>query len=83
MMVLNKVSRYDVARNALQASRENNPKVDAVADRLIQELDKQVADFWVYIKANGKGQKFRCISILFPNAFLVDPDGVFDRPEEI
>lgn len=55
MLVLNNLSRYDVARFAVQAVRRKNPNVDAIADKLVQEIDKRVEDFWVYIKENGKG----------------------------
>ncbi|CAG7850341.1 Probable phosphoketolase [Serendipita indica DSM 11827] len=54
MLVLNKVSRYHVAKFALSRGRKSNPKVDAVADKLIQEIDKKVDDFWKYINENGK-----------------------------
>jgi hypothetical protein len=55
MLVLNNLSRYHVAKFAIQAGR-GNPKVDSVADRLVQEINKNVDDFWVYIKENGKGE---------------------------
>jgi phosphoketolase len=55
MLVLNNLSRYHVAKFAIQAGRKN-PKVDSVADRHVQEIDKKVDDFWVYIKENGKGE---------------------------
>ncbi|PVF98371.1 D-xylulose 5-phosphate/D-fructose 6-phosphate phosphoketolase [Serendipita vermifera] len=54
MMVLNQVSRYDVAKVAIGAARKVNDKVDAVADKLIQQIDKQLDDFWKYIKETGK-----------------------------
>jgi len=54
MLVLNKVSRYDVAKIAIQASRKCNVHIDSVADKFLQDIDKQVEDFWTYIKANGK-----------------------------
>jgi phosphoketolase len=56
MMVLNQVSRYDVAKVALNAGRKANPKVDAVADKFMQEIDKQLEEFWKYIKETGKGE---------------------------
>lgn len=55
MLVLNKLSRYHVAKYAIQATRKKNPSVNAVADRLVQEIDKMVDDFWVYINENGRG----------------------------
>ncbi|CAG8770948.1 4517_t:CDS:2, partial [Acaulospora colombiana] len=54
MMVLNQVSRYDVAKVAITAARKVNDKVDPVADKLLQQIDKQVDDFWKYIKETGK-----------------------------
>jgi phosphoketolase len=55
MLVLNNLSRYYVAKFAVQTARKSNPKVNSVADRLAQEIDKKMDDFWVYIKENGKG----------------------------
>lgn len=81
MLVLNKVSRYDVAKTAIQVGRKDNPQIDAVADKLIQEIEKQVADFWVYIKANGKGQSPAHISSFCLSTYSLDPDGIFDRPQ--
>ncbi|KAG8764400.1 hypothetical protein FRC16_008396 [Serendipita sp. 398] len=54
MLVLNKVSRYDVAKFAIQAARGANPEVDSVADRLLQEIDNRIEDFWKFINENGK-----------------------------
>jgi hypothetical protein len=56
MMVSNQVSRYDVAKVALSAGRKVNPKVDAVADKFMQEIDKQLDKFWKYIRETGKGE---------------------------
>jgi xylulose-5-phosphate/fructose-6-phosphate phosphoketolase len=56
MMVLNHVSRYHVAKFALEAGRKFNPAVDAVADELLARLDQQLEDFWKYIKETGKGE---------------------------
>jgi hypothetical protein len=80
MLVLNKVSRYDVAKVAIQASRKGNAHIDSVADMLLQSIDKQVEDFWTYIKENGKGAqcKTHCYLSLTYNP---DPDGVFDKPK--
>jgi phosphoketolase len=58
MLVLNNLSRYYVAKFAILAGRKN-PEVDSVADRLVQEIDKKVDDFWVYINDNGKGESER------------------------
>jgi hypothetical protein len=55
MLVLNKVSRYDVARFAIQAGRKVNPQVDAIADNVLEKLDVDVKEFWKYIRANDKG----------------------------
>lgn len=79
MLVLNKLSRYYVAKYAVQAARKKNPSVDANADRLVQEIDKMVDDFWAYIEENGKG---KCPLPLMSRITdcSVDPDGVFDRP---
>jgi len=54
MLALNKVSRYDVAKIAIQAGRKGNAHVDSVADKLLQGIDKKVKDFWAYIYENGK-----------------------------
>jgi hypothetical protein len=67
MLVLNKVSRYDVAKIAIQGSRKGNTHIDSVADKLLQNIDKQVEDFWAYIKENGKGRTM-------PNSLLLIAD---------
>jgi hypothetical protein len=80
MLVLNKVSRYDVAKIAIQASRKCNVHIDSVADKFLQDIDKQVEDFWTYIKANGKGQTMQ-ISPVLSLTPKPDPAGVFDKPK--
>ncbi|KAG8806859.1 hypothetical protein FRC17_004766 [Serendipita sp. 399] len=54
MLVLNKVSRYDVAKYAIQTTRRANPKVDSVANIVMQEIDNRTKDFWKFINENGK-----------------------------
>lgn len=56
MLVLNRVSRYDVARVAIEAARKCNPEVEDIADRALQEIEKSLDEFWNYIKGNGKGE---------------------------
>jgi hypothetical protein len=80
MLILNKVSRYDIARVAIKSSRKGNAHVDSVADKLLQDIDKQVENFWAYIKENGKGQTIR-ISLLLIADLHPDPDGIFDMPK--
>lgn len=54
MLVLNKVSRYDVAKIAIEEGRKLDKLDSTTADQLIQNLEQQVKDFWKYADENGK-----------------------------
>lgn len=61
MLVLNKVSRYDVASVAIEAGRTNGDKLNSTADQLIQQIKEQVNAFWKYVDENAKGLCYRVL----------------------
>ncbi|KAG9259041.1 XFP N-terminal domain-containing protein [Emericellopsis atlantica] len=56
MMMLNKVSRYDLAARALRAAAGRDDKVKSKLDELVRKIDEEVAEIREYITANGKGK---------------------------
>jgi len=54
MMMLNKVSRYDLAARALRAAAGRDDKVKSRLDDLVRKIDDEVAEIREYITANGK-----------------------------
>lgn len=58
MLVLNKVSRYDIAKVAIEAGRKQNAELDLVADKVLGQLEEDVKEFWRYVRENGKGTTY-------------------------
>jgi len=56
MMLVNCVSRFDVAARALRAGARNNDEVKGRLDGLLKEVDKRVEDVRNYIGKFGKGE---------------------------
>ncbi|KAH8744563.1 XFP N-terminal domain-containing protein [Diaporthe sp. PMI_573] len=54
MMLLNGVSRYDVARTALRQATWRNEAVHEDLDKAIEDIDKRVEDIRKYIYDNGQ-----------------------------
>lgn len=56
MLSVNKVSRYHVAKVAIEAGRECNDGVKAIASEVLSELEKSIQDHEAYIRNHGKGK---------------------------
>ncbi|KAL2194191.1 XFP N-terminal domain-containing protein [Corynascus similis CBS 632.67] len=54
MMLVNGVSRFDLARKALQVGADRNVEVKGQADRLVGEVDRRVEDVRQFIVEHGK-----------------------------
>ncbi|KJZ71510.1 hypothetical protein HIM_09098 [Hirsutella minnesotensis 3608] len=54
MMLVNRVSRFDVARRALRAATKHNDEVKAKLDGLLGQVDAKTKEVADYIAANGK-----------------------------
>lgn len=57
MMLVNKVSRFEVAARALKGAAEHNEEVRAKLDDTLKELESKVKEARDYIFANGKGKQ--------------------------
>lgn len=82
MLVLNKVSRYDVVKVAIEEGGKIGKPDSATIDKLKQDIEKQVEDFWKYAHQNGKG--LWCLFTNYCGYMLtspLDPDGIFDKPQ--
>lgn len=55
MMLVNRVSRFDVARRALRASAKRNDGVRTKLDELLGRVDAKAKEVADYVAANGKG----------------------------
>ncbi|KAM0436590.1 hypothetical protein ACHAPT_002298 [Fusarium lateritium] len=56
MMLVNWVSRFDVAKRALKGGAENNDKVKAKLDEVSRKIDARVEEVRTYIRDEGKGE---------------------------
>ena len=56
MMLLNAVSRFDVAKRALTAGAESNEEVKAKLNDYLGDIDKRVQGVRCFISDNGKGK---------------------------
>ncbi|KAK3934616.1 D-xylulose 5-phosphate/D-fructose 6-phosphate phosphoketolase [Diplogelasinospora grovesii] len=56
MMLVNRVSRFNVAEGALEAGAQRNGEVKKNLDSLIKQLQERVQSVRDYIKDNGKGK---------------------------
>lgn len=56
MMLVNRVSRFDVARWALKNAAEHNEKVKAKLDEVLKKIDARVEKVRKYICNEGKGR---------------------------
>ncbi|EKJ78242.1 hypothetical protein NXS19_011453 [Fusarium pseudograminearum] len=54
MMLLNWVSRFDVAKRALKGAAETNDKIKAKLDETLKKIDDRVEEVRKYIAENGK-----------------------------
>ncbi|EWG44569.1 hypothetical protein FVEG_15677 [Fusarium verticillioides 7600] len=54
MMLLNWVSRFDVAKRALKGAAETNDKIKAKLDETLKKIDDRVAEVKKYIQDEGK-----------------------------
>ncbi|KAF5641901.1 xylulose-5-phosphate fructose-6-phosphate phosphoketolase [Fusarium tjaetaba] len=54
MMLLNWVSRFDVAKRALKGAAETNDKIKAKLDETLKKIDDRVAEIKKYIQDEGK-----------------------------
>lgn len=55
MMLVNKVSRFDVAERALRCVSKHNNSVESQLDKYLAKLDNQKDDIVTYIHQQGKG----------------------------
>lgn len=60
MMLVNCVSRYDVAIRALKGGAEVNEKVKARLDAAIGEIEAKVREVREFIQEHGKGERTSC-----------------------
>ncbi|RKL33323.1 putative phosphoketolase [Fusarium oxysporum] len=54
MMLLNWVSRFDVAKRALKGAAESNDKIKSKLDETLKKIDDRVAEVKKYIQDEGK-----------------------------
>ena len=55
MMLVNCVSRFDVAKRALRSASEQNENVKGILDQALKQVDLRVSEVRDYIQAQGKG----------------------------
>lgn len=55
MMLLNGVSRYDLAKTALRSAAERNESVQNVLDEALKKIEAKVQDTTDYIYESGQG----------------------------
>ena len=86
MMLVNSVSRFDVATRALQVGLEGDKEGSGRIGNLIKEIEKRVVDVRRFIADNGKGI---FAGLLFlpkgsleceTNMPIKDPDDTYDMP---
>jgi xylulose-5-phosphate/fructose-6-phosphate phosphoketolase len=78
MMLVNWVSRFDVAKRALKGAAESNEKVKAKLDEMLKKIDDRVSEVKKFIQDESKG-KFICHeSDIFSTNMLLDPEDLYD-----
>lgn len=55
MMLVNQVSRFDVAKRALKSAAEHNDKIKGQLDEILMKIDARVDEVKSHISAEGKG----------------------------
>lgn len=87
MMLVNKVSRFDVASRALRAGAEHNEEVKKNLERYVGEIEKKVDMVRQFIVENGKGAYSRPNLAISTGdvtnhhiTFATDPDDIYEVP---
>jgi xylulose-5-phosphate/fructose-6-phosphate phosphoketolase len=81
MMLLNAVSRFDVARRAIQGGAKYNDQVQASLDKSLKAIDDKVAEVRKFIDEHGKGKLSPQLCYLPHFADRLDPDDMYDTPD--
>ena len=88
MMLVNHVSRFHVAKAAVQGGSLHNEKVRVKQQELLTGLDHDISAARKYILANKTGEHDHTffdsyeLSLIFPTNFSVlDPDDMYDMPK--
>ena len=79
-MLLNWVSRFDVAKRALKGAAETNDKIKAKLDETLKKIDARVEEVRKYIRDEGKGKLLRTFDKTVANK-SIDPEDLYDMPK--
>jgi xylulose-5-phosphate/fructose-6-phosphate phosphoketolase len=81
MMLVNWVSRFDVAKRALKGAAESNDKVKAKLDEMLKKVDERVSEVKKFIQDEGKGKLICHESSISSANMLLDPEDLYEMPK--
>jgi xylulose-5-phosphate/fructose-6-phosphate phosphoketolase len=67
MMLVNKVSRFDLAEKALREGAERNEEVKKGLEGWLKEVERQKQEVRTFITQHGKGESISVLSSLIPS----------------
>jgi len=82
MMLVNGVSRFDVARWSVEKGAEENAEVKSCLSGSVDDIDKRVSGVRQFIAEHGKGLSPSTLWFLAITD-KTDPDDIYDLPERV